>query len=66
MVVHDLSCACRYADHLVAMNAGRIIAEGPPREIVTPKLVEQLYGVRCVLMEDPLTGTPVIAGVSRA
>ncbi|TLX61797.1 cobalamin/Fe(3+)-siderophore ABC transporter ATP-binding protein [Stutzerimonas nosocomialis] len=65
MVVHDLSSACRYADYLVAMNKGRIIAEGPPRDIVTPALVEQLYGVRCVLLEDPLTGTPLIAGVSK-
>src|SRR5690606_32762730 len=65
MVVHDLSSACRYADHLVAMEAGRIIAEGPPRDIVTPQLVRQLYGVNCVLLEDPLTGTPLIAGISR-
>ena len=27
MVVHDLSSACRYADHLVAMKAGQIVAE---------------------------------------
>ena len=65
MVVHDLSSACRYADHLVAMKAGSIIAEGAPGDIVTPTLVEALYDVRCTLMRDPVSGTPVIAGITR-
>lgn len=65
MVVHELSSACRYADYLVAMKNGRIVAEGAPIKIVTPELVEDLYDVRCTLMQDPLSGTPLIAGVSR-
>jgi iron complex transport system ATP-binding protein len=65
MVVHELSNACRYADYLVAMKEGAIVAEGVPSEIVTPALVEHLYAVRCTLIQDPLTGTPLIAGVSR-
>lgn len=64
MVVHDLSSACRYADHLVAMKHGKIVEQGSPAQIVTPELVATLYGVRCTLMQDPHTGTPVIAGVS--
>lgn len=65
MVVHDLASACRYADHLVAMHAGRVIAEGPPTEVVTPALVRQLYGVECRLIPDPDTGTPILIGVRR-
>ena len=65
MVVHDLSSACRYADHLIAMHQGKIVASGRPDEIVTSELVERLYGVRCTLLRDPLSGTPVIAGVSK-
>lgn len=65
MVVHDLSSACRYADHLVAMHTGSIIAEGRPMDIVTPELVLRLYGVRCTLVPDPHTGTPLIAGLMR-
>ena len=65
MVVHDLSSACRYADHLIAMHQGRIVASGRPNEIVTSALVERLYGVRCTLLRDPMSGTPVIAGVSK-
>jgi len=66
MVVHDLSSACCYADHLVAMRDGAIVAEGRPARIVTPELVERLYGVRCTLVPDPHTGTPIIAGLTRA
>lgn len=66
MVVHDISSACRYADHLVAMHQGRIIAQGPPGEVVTSQLVERLYGVKCQLLQDPYSGTPIIAGVRRA
>jgi len=65
MVVHDLSSACRYADHLVAMKAGQIVAEGAPSAIVTPELVAQLYEVQCTLMHDPVSGTPIIAGITR-
>ncbi|MVW72042.1 ABC transporter ATP-binding protein [Bordetella sp. 15P40C-2] len=64
MVVHDLSSACRYADHVIAMKQGKIVDQGPPAAIVTSDLVETLYGVRCTLMQDPHSGTPVIAGVS--
>src|SRR5690606_34095105 len=60
MVIHDLPSACRYADHLVAMHEGRIVAQGAPRAIVTPELVETLYGVRCQLIPDPHDGTPLI------
>ncbi|KAF1072191.1 MAG: putative siderophore transport system ATP-binding protein YusV [Pseudomonas citronellolis] len=66
MVVHDLSSACRYADHLVAMRDGRIVAEGAPAQIVTPELVQTLYGVHCTLLRDPHSGTPVIVGATRA
>lgn len=63
MVVHDLSSACRYADHLIAMKSGDIVAEGYPSEVVTEALVEALYGVKCTLMEDPVSGTPLITGI---
>ncbi|GAA3192328.1 ABC transporter ATP-binding protein [Actinocorallia longicatena] len=59
-VLHDLNHACRYADHLVAMKAGRIVAQGDPREIVTAELVEEVFGLRCVIIDDPETHTPLV------
>ena len=60
MVIHDLPSACRYADHLIAMRDGEIMAEGRPVDVVTESLVEKLYGVRCTLLHEPGTGAPLI------
>ncbi|MFI6480219.1 ABC transporter ATP-binding protein [Nonomuraea sp. NPDC050663] len=64
-VLHDLNQACRYATHLIAMREGRIVAEGDPTEIVTPGLVEEVFEVRCEVIPDPQTGTPMIVPESR-
>ncbi|MGU3493342.1 ABC transporter ATP-binding protein [Xanthobacteraceae bacterium A53D] len=59
-VLHDLNQACRYATHLVVMKEGAILAEGAPGAIVTADLVEAAFGLHCLVMPDPLTGTPMI------
>ncbi len=60
MVLHDLAMAARYATHLVAMRDGRILAEGDPRAVVTEDLVHEVFDVRCRILTDPETGTPVV------
>jgi iron complex transport system ATP-binding protein len=59
-VLHDLTMACRYATHLIAMHAGEIVAEGTPADVVTPALIERLYGIRAQVIPDPETGTPLV------
>ena len=59
-VLHDLNQACRYATHLVAMKGGAIVAEGAPSRIVTPALVEEVFGLPCLVIPDPVAGTPLI------
>jgi len=59
-VLHDLNQAARYADHLVAMKAGRIVAEGHPQEIVTATLVREVFGLDSVVVPDPVTGSPLV------
>jgi iron complex transport system ATP-binding protein len=59
-VLHDLNQACRYATHLIAMRDGRVVARGAPSEIVDAELVEQVFGVRCRVISDPETQTPLI------
>ena len=60
MVLHDLNLACRYAHHIVAMREGRIVAEGPPSEIVTPELLRDVFRVEGAVVADPVTGAPVV------
>ncbi len=59
MVMHDLNLATRYADHLIAMKRGKVIAEGPPEQIVTPDLIKQVFDIDAKVIIDPLTGTPL-------
>lgn len=66
MVVHDLVSACRFADYLVAMLDGCIVASGRPSEVVTETLVRELYGVSCTLMHDPATGSPLLTNLRAA
>lgn len=60
VVLHDLNQAARYADNLVVMKAGQIIAAGSPSEILTQDLIEDVYELRCRVIEDPETGAPLV------
>jgi iron complex transport system ATP-binding protein len=60
MVLHDLNQACRYADHIVAMRAGAIVATGLPTDVITAELVEAVFGLDCIVVADPLAGTPLV------
>jgi iron complex transport system ATP-binding protein len=60
VVLHDLNLACRYCDHVIAMAEGSIVAEGAPTEVITAELVEKVFGLSCVVVPDPIAGTPMI------
>ncbi|MEU0936485.1 ABC transporter ATP-binding protein [Embleya sp. NPDC005971] len=60
MVLHDLASAARYADVLVAMRAGEVIASGPPKEVVDAELVRALYDVDADILRAPGDDTPVV------
>ena len=59
MVLHDLNLACRYADHLVAVHDGRVYAEGAPQQIMTETLVNEVFNLRCRIIDDPFFHTPL-------
>jgi iron complex transport system ATP-binding protein len=60
IVLHDLNLACRYADHLVAMKDGAIVAQGAPSEVVDAALIADVYGLACEVVPDPVSGTPMV------
>ncbi|WP_369213860.1 ABC transporter ATP-binding protein [Streptomyces flavofungini] len=51
--LHELDLAARYCDHLVLLDGGRVIAAGPPAEVLTPALLAQVYRVRATVSEGP-------------
>jgi iron complex transport system ATP-binding protein len=65
LVLHDLNQAARYSDHVIALSAGRLVAAGPPRAVVTADLVREVFGLRCLVVDDPVTGTPMVVPVGR-
>ncbi|PIC99359.1 ABC transporter ATP-binding protein [Sporosarcina sp. P29] len=56
MVLHDINQAIRYSDEIIMMKNGRIIAEGPPREIITKDIIKEVYGVNAIFKEDDELG----------
>jgi iron complex transport system ATP-binding protein len=65
MVLHDLNLAGRYADHLVALREGEVVLAGPPRDIVTPRLVREVFRLDAHVMEDPVSHTPLVVPLGR-
>lgn len=60
MVLHDLNLAARYADELVVMRDGHVHAVGKPETAITEELVREVFGLECLVIDDPLTGKPLV------
>ncbi|MCP1311668.1 ABC transporter ATP-binding protein [Paenibacillus tyrfis] len=70
MVVHDLNHATRYAHHMVAIKRGTVAAVGSPVEVMTPEMLQNVFGIEADIVPDPRTGVPLcipyeLAGHSR-
>ncbi len=66
LVLHDLNLAARYADNIVAMRDGRIVQQGAPQDVVTAANVEAVFGLACVVVPDPVVGSPLIVPLASA
>jgi len=63
IVLHELNLAARYADELVVMSQGRIVAHGAPSDVLTPAVVSEAFALEALVMPDPLTRTPLVIPV---
>lgn len=59
-VLHDLNLAARYATHIVAMRGGEIVAQGPPKSLITAELLREVFDLEALVIPDPETGRPLI------
>ncbi len=57
VVLHDLNHAAWYADHVVLLHQGRVVARGTPRAVLTPERIAQVYRVAVDVVEHG--GRPV-------
>ena len=65
MVLHELNQACRYGDHLIAMKNGDVCAQGKPDKVMTETLVQDVFGLECRIVNDPVAGTPLCIPMGR-
>ncbi|MCX6468218.1 MAG: ABC transporter ATP-binding protein [Corynebacteriales bacterium] len=65
MVLHDLNLAARYSDRLIVMRDGNVLTEGTPTDVVTPELLEAAFGLRSMVLIDPVSGGPLIVPLGR-
>ena len=56
MAVHDLNHAATYCDRVYVLSGGRVVAQGPPQDVLTPHLVETVFRTRAVRVVHPDTG----------
>ena len=65
VVLHDLNLAARYAQRLVAMKDGVLVASGTPAEVLTEELLADVFDLEARIVPDPVTGTPMVVPVRR-
>lgn len=59
MVLHDVNMAAKFSDQLVALHSGRVIAQGAPKDLMKPKVLQSIYGMELALFHHPQTGQPI-------
>ncbi|WP_112312611.1 ABC transporter ATP-binding protein [Pseudogemmobacter bohemicus] len=59
VVLHELNLAAAFADRMVMMKDGRILADGPPDAVMTAETLAAIFGLSADILQDPLTGRPV-------
>ncbi|GEN52532.1 ABC transporter ATP-binding protein [Halobacillus faecis] len=60
MVLHDLNHAARFADHLVALNGGKIMKEGTAHEVMTSSVLRRVFHIDAAIVTDPRTHRPAL------
>jgi iron complex transport system ATP-binding protein len=63
VVLHELNLAARYADELVVMSHGRIVAHGAATDVLTSDVISEAFSIDTLVIPDPLTQTPLVVPV---
>lgn len=63
VVLHELNLAARYADDLIVMAGGKVVAHGAPADVLTAEVVADAFSLDSLVISDPLTGTPLVIPV---
>ncbi|MFI6502781.1 ABC transporter ATP-binding protein [Nonomuraea typhae] len=61
VALHDLNLAAAFCGRVCVMDAGRLVADGPPGEVLTEQLLAEVYGVAAEVRPHPATGLPQVS-----
>lgn len=64
--MHDLTVASQYAERLVMLDRGKVVAAGSPKDVLTAERLAAHYGVRARIVHDPEAGVLVLPRRERA
>jgi len=59
-IVHDLTLAARFAGRIIVMERGRVVADGAPRDVLTIKLIAQVFGVEASISDSDVGAIPIL------
>ncbi|WP_079710326.1 ABC transporter ATP-binding protein [Paraliobacillus ryukyuensis] len=65
MVLHDINLSARYADHIFALHQGKMVAQGEPAQVITSKIINQIFGLKCTVIKDPVSSSPLVVPIGR-
>ncbi|AWE08526.1 cobalamin/Fe(3+)-siderophore ABC transporter ATP-binding protein [Lysinibacillus sp. 2017] len=65
MVLHDINLSARYADHIFAVHKGKLVAEGTPEEVVSSTLIHDIFGLKSLVIQDPVSDSPSVVPIGR-
>ncbi|HTW56148.1 MAG TPA: ABC transporter ATP-binding protein [Thermoplasmata archaeon] len=60
VALHDLNLAARFTDRIAVLARGRLVASGPPAEILSPGLLGEVWGIAAEVRRDPSSGLPYL------
>ncbi len=59
-VLHDINLASDYSGRIVGLKEGRIVMNGSPSGVLKYDRLEELFGARCIVLDNPTTGRPFV------
>jgi iron complex transport system ATP-binding protein len=60
IVTHDINLTAEFADNVILLKSGQMVANGPPQEVLTEKLLSDVLQIKVLVDTHPLTGAPRI------
>ena len=63
VITHDINLAAQFADHILLMKHGKVLDAGPPRAVLTPELLREVFDVTVLVDAHPVTSAPRVTPV---